>query len=181
MSIKKCTNFSLIILLPMDKLFIKEQWHRQWKEERILREDLFIKQQGDQQWEDKMMIKKDTSLEIYGHELACLPISNKPMGDQSHTYNWVVCLSNIPFLFFEHFIFNLKLFDDLCRWVFDPEGRPPKSLIIRDWPLSWSTSHFSRISIYFILFYICVFDLCLCLCVWPSRIQVEFSSNRGEW
>jgi len=55
---KKGTNFPLIVLLPMDELFIKEQWHQQWKEERILREDLFIKQQGDQQWEDEMMIKK---------------------------------------------------------------------------------------------------------------------------
>jgi len=62
-----------------------------------------------------MMIKKDTSLEIYAHELACLPIPNKLMDDQSHTYNLVVCLHNIPFLFFEHCIFNLKLFDDLCR------------------------------------------------------------------
>jgi len=64
---------------------------------------------------------KDTSLEIYAHALACLPISNKLMVDQSYTYIWVVCLSNIPFLFFEHFIFNLKLFDALCRWVFTLE------------------------------------------------------------
>jgi len=109
------------------------------------------------------MIKKDTSLEIYAHELARLPISNKLMGDQSHTYNWVVCLSNIHFLFFEHFIFNLKLFDDLCKWVFDPAGRPPKSLIIRDWPLSGSKSHFSRISI--ILFYfrfVSLIYVCVC-------------------
>ena len=132
LSMKKCTNFPLIILLPMDDLFIKEQWHQQLKDERILREDLFIKQQGDQQWEDEMMIKKDTSLEIYAHELACLPISNKPTSDQSHTYNWVVCLSNIPFLFFEHFIFNLKLFDDWCRWIFDRGCRTPKSFKIRD-------------------------------------------------
>jgi len=108
LSLIKGTNFPLIVLLPMHELFIKEQWHQQWKEERILREDLFIKQQGDKKWEDEMMIKKDTSLEIYAHELAYLSIPNKPMGDQSHTYNWVVCLRNIPFLFFEHFIFNLK-------------------------------------------------------------------------
>jgi len=93
LSMKKVTNFPLIVLLPMDELSIKEQWHRQWKEERILREDFFIKQQGNQQWEDEMMIEKYTSLEIYAHELACLPIFNKPMGDQSHTYNWVVCLA----------------------------------------------------------------------------------------
>ena len=62
-----------------------------------------------------MIIQKDMSLEIYAHELACLSTSNKPMGDQSHTDNWVVYLSNIPFLLFEHFIFNLKLFDDWCR------------------------------------------------------------------
>ena len=142
LSMKKGTNFPLIVLLPMDELLIKEQWHQQWKEERILHEDLFIKQQGDQQWEDKIMIKQDTNIEIYAHELACLPIPNKPMGDQSHIYNLVVCLSNIPFLFFEHFISNLKLFNDLCRWVFDPGGRPPKSLIIRDWL-------FSRIQISF--------------------------------
>jgi len=40
--------------------------------------------------------KEGTSLEIYAHELACLPIPNKPTGDQSHTYSLVVCLCNIP-------------------------------------------------------------------------------------
>jgi len=38
---KRIINFHLIVLLPMEELFIKEQW----KEERIPREDLFIKQQ----------------------------------------------------------------------------------------------------------------------------------------
>jgi len=47
------------------------------------------------------MIKKEgTSFEIYAHDLALLPIPNKPMGDQSHTYSLVVCLCNIPLLFF---------------------------------------------------------------------------------
>jgi len=59
--------------------------------------------------------KKDSSLEIYAHELACLTIPNKYMGNQSHTHNLVVCLRNIPFIFFVHFIFNLKLFDNFCR------------------------------------------------------------------
>jgi len=94
--------------------------HQQWEEERLLREYLFIKQQLDQQWEGKMMIKKEgTSLEIYAHELACLPIPHKPMGDQSHTYSLVVCLCNIPLFFFEHCIFNLNFFYALCKWVFD--------------------------------------------------------------
>jgi len=52
---------------------------------------------------------------------------------------------------FEHCIFNLKLFGDLCTWVFDLRGRYPKCLIIRDWPLPISMSHFSRISLF--LFY----------------------------
>jgi len=44
LSMKKGTSFPLIVLLPMDELFIKVQWHQQWKEERIPRENLFIKQ-----------------------------------------------------------------------------------------------------------------------------------------
>jgi len=79
-----------------------------------------------------MIKKKDTSLEIYVHALAHLPILNKPIRDQSHAYSLVVCLRNIPLFVFEHCIFNLKLFDDLCKWIFDPRGKPPKSLIIRD-------------------------------------------------
>jgi len=71
------------------------------EEERTMQKLYVLKRrqerQGDQQWEDEMMIKKDTSLEIYAHELACLSISNKPMSDQCHTYNLVVCLRNIPF------------------------------------------------------------------------------------
>jgi len=81
---------------------------------------------------------------------------NKPMGDQSHAYSLVVCLHNILLFFFEHCIFNLNLFNDLCWWVFNPVGRPPKSLIIRDWPLPRSKSHFSRIYLFFI-----ILDFCL--------------------
>jgi len=67
---KKNTNFPRIVLLSREELFIKEQWHQQWEEARIPREDLFIKQQWKderipredlfikQQWEEEMMIKK---------------------------------------------------------------------------------------------------------------------------
>ena len=121
-----------------------------------------------------MMIKQNTNIEIYAHELACLLILNKPMGDQNYTYNLVVCLSNIPFLFFDHFLSNLKLFDDLCRWVFDPGGRPPKSLIIRDWLFPGSKSHFSRISIFY-LFYFRFMSL-IYICFWAQDLS-KFGSN----
>jgi len=140
LSMKKSTNFPLIGI-------------NNGKKKGYLKKEFVIKQQWDQQWEEKMMIKGDsTSLEIYAPELAFLPIPNKSMSDQSHTYKLVVCLCNIPFFFFEHCISSLKLFDALCTLVFDHGGRPPKSLIIRDWPLPGSKSQFSRISIFFLLF-----------------------------
>jgi len=36
----------------------------------------------------------------------------------------------------------LKLFDVLCRLVFDPGGQSPSTLIIRDSPLPRFQSHF---------------------------------------
>ncbi|BAT79198.1 hypothetical protein VIGAN_02203300 [Vigna angularis var. angularis] len=67
----------------------------------------------------------ETSLEIYAHELACLTISKKVKDNQSHTYSLIVYLRNIHLILFEHCIFNLKSFDDICKWVFDPGGKPP--------------------------------------------------------
>jgi len=54
LSFNKSTNFPFIVLLPREELFIKEQLHQQWEEERIPWEDLFI----EQQWEEERMIEK---------------------------------------------------------------------------------------------------------------------------
>jgi len=67
---------------------------------------------------------KDASLEKYAHKLVCLSIHNKPTNNQSNTYSLNVYLGNNFLFFFKHSIFKLKLLDDFCRWVFDPEGRP---------------------------------------------------------
>jgi len=85
---------------------------------------------------------QNASLEIYSQEKVCLSILNQPRGNQSHPYNLTIYLSNILEIFFEHDIFKLKLFDDLCMWVFDLGGESPKPLKIRDWTLSGSKSHF---------------------------------------
>jgi len=85
---------------------------------------------------------KNASFDIYIDEKVCLSTLNQLRGNQSHTYNLTVSLSNILVIFFEHDIFKFKLFDDLCIWVFDPRGKPPKPLKIRDWTLSRSKSHF---------------------------------------
>jgi len=58
LSIRENINWSRIVLLPREDLFIMEQWHQQWKEERV-------------------MEKKDTSLKfnkpMFDNLLACLP------------------------------------------------------------------------------------------------------------
>jgi len=72
---------------------------------------------------------KSTRLEIYSQQKVCLPIVNKPRSNQSYTYNLTIYLSNIFVIVSEHYIFKLKLFNNLCRRVFDPRGKPPKNLI----------------------------------------------------
>jgi len=67
--------------LPREDLFIKEKWHQQRKEE-------------------SMIEKEDTSVEIYAHELVCLSIPNKPIGNQSHNYSLIVYLDNIILFLF---------------------------------------------------------------------------------
>jgi len=61
-----------------------------------------------------MTEKEDTSLEIYAHDLACLSLTNKPMGTQRHTYSLVVYLCNFLLFLFEHDIFALKLLENIC-------------------------------------------------------------------
>lgn len=80
-------------------------------------------------------IDKDGSLKIHVHELACLSMSKQSKNKQSHTCSLNVYLGNIRLTFF-----ILKMFDDLCKWVFNPEGRHSKSLILRYWSLIRSKS-----------------------------------------
>jgi len=57
----------------------------------------------------------------------------------------LVCLScngHIPRLFLSYVVPMLKLFDVFCSLVFDPVGKSPSTLIIRDWPLPRFQSHF---------------------------------------
>jgi len=89
-----------------------------------------------------------------GHKLrnilACLPISKNSMDDQSHTYFLAVCLCNIPLFFFEYCIFNLILFNALCRWVYDPGGRPPNLILAK--------------FLFFFYYFIFVALICVCVC-----------------
>jgi len=38
-SLERYTNSYLLVLLPREDLFIKEQWHQQWKEERMIEKE----------------------------------------------------------------------------------------------------------------------------------------------
>jgi len=87
------------------------------------------------------LMGKNTRLKIYSQNKVCLSILIKLRGNPRHL-QLTVYLSNILVIFSKHYNFKLQLFDNLCMWVFDLEGKPLKHLKIKYWTLSGSKSHF---------------------------------------
>ena len=119
-SLGTLTNPSLFVLMPREDVNIKEQWHKKWGEERMIEKaaTTLTKHEPD-----------------FNHLLIYLFYHENPKGFQGHSFSVIVIRGCFPFCFTLDSIVVLKLFDVFRRFIFDPGGQPPNTLIIRDWPL----------------------------------------------
>jgi len=86
------------------------------------------------------MIEKETTTWAthepdFNHLLMCLSYPENPKGFQGHSFSIMITMGCFPLCFIVNSIVVLKLFDVFCRFIFDPGGQSPSTLIIRDWPL----------------------------------------------
>jgi len=119
-SLGTLTNPSLFVLMPREDLYIKEQWHKQWGEERMI---------------EKATTTWATHEPAFNHLLVCLSCPENPKGFQGHFFSIMITMGCFPFCFTMDNIVVFKLFDLFYRFIFDPGGQSPNTLIIRDWPL----------------------------------------------
>jgi len=116
-SLGTLTNPSLFVLMPSEDLYIKEQWHKQWGEEKMI---------------EKVTTTWATHEPDFNHLLVCLSYSENPKGFQGHSFSIMITMDCFPLCFTVNSIVVLKLFDVFCRFIFDPGGQSPSTLIIRD-------------------------------------------------
>ena len=115
-SLGTLTNPSLFVLMPREDLYIKEQWH----EERMI---------------EKATTTWATHEPAFNHLLVCLSCPENPKGFQGHSFSIMITMGCFPFCFTVDNTIVFKLFDLFYRFIFDPGGQSPNTLIIRDWPL----------------------------------------------
>jgi len=72
----------------------------------------------------------------------CFSCHENPMGIPRHSFSFVIYMDILFSCSILHRIFMMKLFDVFFRLVFDPGERSLSTLIIRDWPIIGSKSHF---------------------------------------
>jgi len=116
-SLGTLTNPSLFVLMPREDLYIKEQWHKQWGEEKMI---------------EKAITTWATHESDFNHLLVCLSYPENPTGFQGHSFSIMITMAYFPLCFIVNSIVVLKLFDVFCRFIFDPRGQSPTTLIIRD-------------------------------------------------
>jgi len=68
----------------------------------------------------------------FNHLLVCLSYLENPKGFQGHSFSIMITMGCFPLCFTMNRIVVLKLFDVFCRFIFDPGGQSPNTLIIRD-------------------------------------------------
>jgi len=119
-SLGTLTHSSFFILMPREDLYIKEQWHKQWGEEKMIEKaaTTWAKHEPD-----------------FNHLLVCLSYHENPKGFQGHYFSIIISMGCFPSCFTVDSIVVLKLFVIFCRFIFDPEGQSPSTLIIRDQPI----------------------------------------------
>jgi len=106
-SLGTLTNPSPFVLMPREDLYIKEQWHKQWGEEKMIEKatTTWAKHEPD-----------------FNHLLVCLSYHANPKGFQGHSFSILITRGCFPFCFTVDIIVVLKLFDVFCRFIFDPGG-----------------------------------------------------------
>jgi len=106
--------------MPREDLNIKVQWHKQWGEKNLIENaaTTWAKHEPD-----------------FNHLLVCLFYHENPNGFQGHSFSVLITRGCFPFYFTMDGIVVLKLFDVFCRFICDPGGQSPSTLIIRDLPL----------------------------------------------
>jgi len=119
-SLGTLTKPSLFVLMPREKLYIKEQWPKQWGEEKMMEKaaTTWAKHEPD-----------------FNHLIVCLASYESPEGFQGHSFSILIIMGCSPFCFTVNSILVVKLFDVFCRFIFDPGGQSLSTLIITDWPL----------------------------------------------
>jgi len=116
-SLGTLTNPSLFVLMPREDLYLKEQWHKQWGEQKMIK-------RATTTWA--------TNEPDFNHLLVCLSYSENLKGFQGHSFSIMITIGCFPLCFTVNSIVVLKLFDVFCRFIFDPGGQSPSTLIIRD-------------------------------------------------
>jgi len=119
-SLGTLSNPSLFVLMPRKDLYIKEQWHKQWGEEKMI---------------EKVATTWAKHEPNFNHLIVCLAYHENPEGFQGHSFSILITMGCFPFCFIVDSLVVLKLFDVFCRFIFDPRRQSPRTLIIRDWPL----------------------------------------------
>jgi len=118
-SLGTLTNPSLFVLMPREDLYIKEQWHKQWDEEKII-------EKATTTW-----AKQEPA---FNHLIVCLSYHENPEGFQGHSFSILIIMGCSPFCSTVNSILVVKLFDVFCRFIFNPGRQSFNTLIIRDWP-----------------------------------------------
>ena len=116
-SLGTLSNPSLFVLMPRKDLYIKEQWHKQWGEGKMI---------------EKASTTWATHEPDFNHLLVCLSYPENPKGFKGPSFYIMITMGCFPFCFTVNSIVVLKLFDVFCRFIFDPGGQSPSTLIIRD-------------------------------------------------
>jgi len=119
-SLGTLTNPSLFVLMPREDLYIKEQWHKQWGEEKII-------EKATTTW-----AKHEPA---FNHLIVCLAYHENPEGFQGHSFSILIIMGCSPFCSIVNSILVVKLVDMFCRFIFDPGGQSFSTSIITNWPL----------------------------------------------
>ena len=106
-SLGTLTNPSLFVIMPREDLYIKEKWHKQWGEDKMI---------------EKATITWATHEPDFNHLLMCLSYLENPKGFQGHSFSIMITMGCFPLCFTMNRIVVLKLFDVFCRFIFDPGG-----------------------------------------------------------